>query len=188
MSTTARNLGSDAGGEDEPLPALGNGKVVVEMTAPTAAGPASEREERSLGAPGREPLGRFRRRLDRIKGLPDPDIVAGAPTDEAELRLELMLLREENARLKSARHRPASTGTAIDRVRMLTDADGDTVDDAVAILSECLAIREGLEQTCTEVQAAMEAVRRRLALLTEGIAGAAADELPGADATSSFSA
>ena len=53
------------------------------------------------GAPSR-----FRRRLERFRGAAgDTDGFTGSD-DEAELKLQLMLLREENARLKSTRHQP----------------------------------------------------------------------------------
>jgi hypothetical protein len=79
-----------------------------------------------------EPGSRFRRRLERFKGLAESHELPGSLDDEAEMRLQLMLLREENARLKAARHQPPSLGTAIDRVRMLSTpaTEAEQADDA----------------------------------------------------------
>ncbi len=176
-------------------PALSNGatdsEVVVEFSAPSAAvGARSEHPDGSLGAPGREPFGRFRRSFERIKGLPDADAAPGSIGDEAELKLQLMLLREENARLKAARHQPPSTGSAIDRVRLLSasTANDDLLDDASALLSECLMIREGLDQACAEIQSAISAVRERLLALTLTIEGQPQEEISEDGAASRFSA
>jgi hypothetical protein len=138
----------------------------------------------------REPFGRFRRRFERIKGLPTPHEEPLALGGEAELKLQLMLLREENARLKSARHQPASPGSVIDRVRVLaaSGAEGDALDDAWGVLSECLAIREGLDQVCAEIQHAIDRVRERLAALTLSGEDEPAEIESGADAASSFPA
>ncbi|MGH2856143.1 MAG: hypothetical protein ACRDMJ_01515 [Solirubrobacteraceae bacterium] len=125
----------------------------------------------------REAFGRFRRRFDRIRALPDLGAESSSPDDEAELEIKVMLLHEENARLKSARHRPSDFGSAIDRARVLSladaqaeaeaeaDADAERLDDAWAVLSECMAIREGLDQVCAELQGAIETVRERLSTL-----------------------
>jgi len=107
---------------------------------------------------------RFRRRLERFRGaVTDPDGLSDSD-DEAELRLQLILLREENTRLKAARHQPAGPGSAIDRVRSLTDTAraGDVLDDTFSLIGECLTVREGLDQVCLEVGAALDAVRGRL--------------------------
>jgi hypothetical protein len=125
-----------------------------------------------------------------MKGLADGEALPGSFGDEAEMRLQLMLLREENARLKAARHQPPSTGTAIDRVRLLAaaSADGDMVDDASALLSDCLMIREGLDQACAEIQGAITAVRERLSALTLSLDTPLHEAVSDADAASSFSA
>lgn len=170
--------------------AAGDREVVVELGAHSAAsGTGAERPDGSRGALGREPFGRFRRRLERMKGLPDDDL-PGSLGDEPELRLQLMLLREENARLKAARHQPPSTGTAIDHVRLLAAAtpDGDMLDDASALLSDALMIREGLDQACAEIQSAIRAVRERLSALTLSPETPLHEAVSEADGASSFSA
>ena len=106
----------------------------------------------------------FRRRLERFRGTESDRDGFESSDDEAELKLQLLLLREENARLKSARHQPASPGTAIDRVRVLATSanEGEALDDAFSLLGDCLTIRESLDQVCVEIQAALDAVRDRL--------------------------
>ena len=101
-----------------------------------------------------------------------------------------MLLREENARLKAARYQPPSAGSAIDRVRLLTspEHEGEMLDDAWALLSDCLAIREGLDQVCVEIQSAMASVRDRLSALTVSIESATEGVEPEADAAGRISA
>jgi hypothetical protein len=163
--------------------------VVIELDIP-GIDTAAEPREQPLTPPEQEPLSRFRRRLERFKGLSDGDLAAGSLDDESELKLQVMLLREENARLKAARYQPSSPGTAIDRVRLLAspESDGELLDDAWALLSDCLTIREGLDQAAAEVQAAMTAVRNRLSMLTVSIESAARGVEPGADAAGRISA
>jgi hypothetical protein len=112
----------------------------------------------------REPLGRFRRaRADAHPAAGD-----NAAQDEIALKLQVMLLSEENARLKAERHRPSDIGTLIDQMRELGDQEGpgEVLDEAWTMLSECLVIRQGLEQACAEIQAAIAGVRQRLGSLT----------------------
>jgi hypothetical protein len=111
----------------------------------------------------------FRRRLERFRGaVSDPDGFSNSD-GEAELKLQLVLLREENTRLKAARHQPAGPGSAIDRVRSLTDTAraGDALDDTFSLIGECLAVREGLDQVCLEIGTALDAVRGRLQEIAE---------------------
>ena len=166
----------------------GDGEL-VQLPAPNGAVGADHPAPGAEPDPdGREPFGRFRRRFERIKGVPEPDGEPIALGGEAELKLQLMLLREENARLKSARHQPASAGTVIDRARLLTTSsdDGDGLDDAWTVLSECLAIREGLDQVCAEIQSAIDGIRERLATLTLALERDAGGHESGADATATF--
>jgi hypothetical protein len=176
VSERAGGTASGGDGELVQLPAVGNGSV-----EPGTAGDATRPEDR-------EPFGRFRRRFERIKGVPEPDAEPFALGGEAELKLQLMLLREENARLKSARHQPASPGSVIDRARVLavSNDDADALDDAWTVLSECLAIREGLDQVCAELQNAIDGVRQRLASLTLNLEREGGEHESGADAASTF--
>jgi hypothetical protein len=111
-----------------------------------------------------ERSGRFR----RVRGDAHPTAGDTAAQDELALKLQVMLLSEENARLKAERHRPSDIGTLIDQMRELGDQEGpgEVLDEAWTMLSECLVIREGLEQACTEIQAAIAGVRERLGSLT----------------------
>jgi hypothetical protein len=92
----------------------------------------------------------------------------GALDEEEALKLQVMLLSEENARLKAARHRPSDVGTLIDQMRLLAagEGEGEVLDEAWTMLSECLVIREGLDRACLEIQSAIGDVRNRLAALT----------------------
>jgi hypothetical protein len=114
--------------------------------------------------PGREGFGRFR----RARGDAHPAPRDSAAPDELALQLQVMLLSEENARLKADRHRPSDVGTLIDQMRELGDQEGpgEVLDEAWTMLSECLVIRQGLEQACAEIQVAIAGVRERLGSLT----------------------
>jgi len=140
---------------------------VLEMSVTTAEAAPGGADDEFNG----EPASRFRRRLERFKGLAETHELPGSLDDEAELRLQLMLLREENARLKAARHQPPSPGTAIDRVRMLSTpaTEAEQADDAWSVLADCLVIRESLDQACVEIQRAISAVRDRLDGITDRI-------------------
>jgi hypothetical protein len=99
-----------------------------------------------------------------------------------------MLLREEVARLRTERHRPADIGTLIDQLRHLTAENGEAEmqDEVWSLLADVMVIREGLEQTCIELESAVGAVRRRLRGLSvklddDGLApGAVTARLPSA--------
>jgi hypothetical protein len=137
--------------------------------APTTSGAttlqASGAPDRSPSAElAREPVGRFR----RSRGDAHPAPGDTAAQDEIALQLQVMLLSEENARLKAERHRPSDIGTLIDQMRELGDQEGpgEVLDEAWTMLSECLVIRQGLEQACAEIQVAIAGVRERLGSLT----------------------
>jgi hypothetical protein len=122
-----------------------------------------------------QPFGRFRRNSVRASGEAqrhDEEL-----DEEADLQLQVMLLREENARLKAGRHRPSDVGTMIDELRLVaSEEEGDLLDDAWSLLSECLVIREGLAQACVEIENAVGSVRQRLATLVVRIEGLARDD------------
>jgi hypothetical protein len=106
-----------------------------------------------------EPRRRFGRRGDRD----------GEPANDADsfeaVRAELMLLREENARLKAARHQRADVSRLIGRARSLAAAelDRDSVsDDVEQLLVEGLLIRESLMEICQEIERAMVAFEGKL--------------------------
>ena len=139
-------------------------EVVVEIT--TAGGAIDS--ERPVGRVESEPFARFRRRLERFRGVAEEEEFTGSLDDEDDLRLQVMLLREENAWLKAARHKPADAGSMIDRMRLLAQPDerAQLLDESWSVLGDCLALREGLDQACVEIQAAIKSVRERLSTLT----------------------
>jgi hypothetical protein len=108
------------------------------------------------------------RRFWRARGETHPVSGDNAAQEEIALQLQVMLLSEENARLKSERRRPSDVGTLIDQMRELGDQEGpgEVLDEAWTMLSECLVIRQGLEQACAEIQVAIAGVRERLGSLT----------------------
>lgn len=152
----------------------GESDQVVEIAAVEIAAPETELDsvsgpETETLDPGQaQPFARFRRRIERFRGDADTQYLPDGLDDVGELRVQLMLLREENARLKASRYQPASAGTAIDSVRRLANAatEAEAQDDAWSLLGECLVIREGLDQTCAEIQGAISSVRDRLAAIT----------------------
>jgi len=114
-----------------------------------------------------EPFQGFKRRLERARGLIEEQEFAASVEREDDLRLKVMLLQEENARLKAARHKPADPGSLIEEMRLLVDSSAvaELLDETWSVLGECLALREGLDRACIEIQAAMTSVRERLSML-----------------------
>lgn len=105
-----------------------------------------------------EPRRRFRRRADRGEEM-------GEPESFAAVRAELLLLREENARLKASQHQRADVSRLIGRARSLAAAepDRDSVsDDVEQLLVEGLLIRESLLEICQEVERSMVAFEGKL--------------------------
>jgi hypothetical protein len=102
---------------------------------------------------------------------------AGVAESLASVHAELVLLREENARLKAAQHRRADVSRLLERARSLpsaaTDRDG-TSDDTAQLLFDGLVIRESLLEICREIERAMVAFEAKLdALATMAIDGPA---------------
>jgi hypothetical protein len=101
---------------------------------------------------------RFRRRRTGPGGP-----AAGDPA--AEMHAELVLLREENARLKAARHQLPSFGNVVGQMRSLPAVDDgaeDAADEAAEMLAEVSVMRESLLEVCAELTLAMASVRARL--------------------------
>lgn len=104
---------------------------------------------------------RLRRRLARLR----LDRKPGSTVDDAsDVRLELMLLREQNLRLLSDRHRPFDLGTLIDQLRHRMGASCEVTsdDEAWALLGEYLLLRENLDMVIAELDAAIGHVRAQL--------------------------
>jgi len=136
----------------------------VVVTIPTSV---IAQRQRAAAEGHREPLTHFRRSHERFRGIVEDDGFSKSVDDEDELKLQVVLLREENARLSAALYKPADPGTLIDHVRMLSARSeaSDVLDETWSILGECLALREGLDQACVEIQAAIGSVRERLGSL-----------------------
>jgi uncharacterized small protein (DUF1192 family) len=107
---------------------------------------------------------------------------SGETAAMGELETELALLREENARLKVERHRPADAGHVIERMRSLRQESPAEQRDGAApraaeaqMIAECLAVRDGLMEACQEVQQAMQGIRSKLGALAGDIQHRAGD-------------
>jgi hypothetical protein len=85
------------------------------------------------------------------------------------LRSELLLLREENARLKTAPHRGPDVGELLGRARAIShveaDDDAGIADETTRVLIEGLVIRESLLELCQEIERTMVAFQARLGAL-----------------------
>jgi hypothetical protein len=116
---------------------------------------------------------RARRRFGRMGSLSD-DERAGLGEPVASMHAELLLLREENARLKAAQHRRADVSRLLDRARSLPTAAADrdgASDDTAQLLFDGLVIRESLLEICREIERAMVAFEAKL----DALASAAVD-------------
>ena len=89
---------------------------------------------------------------------------AGADAIEEALA-ELVLLREENARLKASRHQPPSFDRVVNDVRALPgggEGAEDVADGVLEILTELSVLRESLLEVCRDLESALASVRVRL--------------------------
>jgi hypothetical protein len=106
---------------------------------------------------------RIRRRARRAdRPLPG----GGADAEElAMLHAELVLLREENARLRGAQDQRHDLLHLLDRARALpaTARGAEALgDDAAQLLIDGLVVRESLLEICAEIERAMVAFSARL--------------------------
>lgn len=84
---------------------------------------------------------------------------------------ELILLREENARLKAERHRVPNMDTLVETVRGIAAASAvaeNKGDDAWDVLTEAMVMREILMDVCREMERCMLALQHRLRPLEPG--------------------
>jgi hypothetical protein len=116
---------------------------------------------------------RPRRRFRRDAGTLDGDGRTADGEPLASIHAELVLLREENARLKAAQHRRADISRLLDRARSLPAATADSggaSDDTAQLLFDGLVIRESLLEICREIERAMVAFQAKLdALATAAV-------------------
>jgi hypothetical protein len=88
-----------------------------------------------------------------------------AADSRAALEAEVVLLREENARLKAARHKPHNVESMPERTRSLRSEEldrGDLADETAQILVKGLVIRESLIEICHEIERSMVLFEARL--------------------------
>jgi hypothetical protein len=81
------------------------------------------------------------------------------------LNAEIILLREENARLKAAAHEGPGLGKLLEHARDLPatlEGRENMGDEAAEMLVEGLVIRAALFEVCDEIQASMAEVKARL--------------------------
>ena len=103
-----------------------------------------------------------RRRFRRAR---PGDIDAGMSEALASVHAEVLLLREENSRLKAAQHHRTDISRLLGRARSLPSAevDHDSIeDDSAQLLVDGLVIRESLLEICQEIERSMVAFEARL--------------------------
>jgi hypothetical protein len=107
---------------------------------------------------------------------------ADVPDDSlAELHAELVLLREENARLKAAEHKGPDIDGLLTRARSLSatrDDDAGVADETERVLVEGLVIRESLLEICRQIERVMISFEARLRALPGGQDAEAALQAP----------
>jgi hypothetical protein len=147
---------------------------------------SAEHEPRSAedepGAPtvGGTDAGAGRARARRRFGRTRPMAAEDGAHDEslAGLHAEVVLLREENARLKALRHQAADIGRLLNRARSVrsTQADLESVtDDTAQMLVDGLVIRESLLEICQEIERTMVAFQAQLHALAPPVGEQAAN-------------
>ncbi len=97
--------------------------------------------------------------------------VEGEDESLSELRSELVLLREENARLKAAEHKGPDIEGLLTRARSLSAARDDEAgmaDETTKVLVEGLVIRESLLEICRQIERVMISFEARLRALPGG--------------------
>lgn len=112
-----------------------------------------------MSAPGAR-----KRRFQRPAGGPP-----GAAESRAALEAEVVLLREENARLKAARHQQHDVGQLLERTRSMRTQEldrGNLADETAQMLVEGLVIRESLLEICNEIERSMVVFEARLEALS----------------------
>jgi hypothetical protein len=120
-----------------------------------------------------------RRRFRRAR---PGDIDAGMSEALASVHAEVLLLREENSRLKAAQHHRADISRLLGRARSLPSAevDHDSIeDDSAQLLVDGLVIRESLLEICQEIERSMVAFEARLNALATAAGDRASTQVAG---------
>jgi hypothetical protein len=137
--------------------------------------PEDAAEPRAGGHEDDDRQPRARRRFRRPRPVDGQERALEAEPPNA-LEAEVLLLREENARLKAAQHQRADIGRLLDRARSLPSADFDSQsmsDDTAQMLVDGLVIRESLMEICQQIERAMVAFEARLNALASPVADGA---------------
>jgi hypothetical protein len=103
------------------------------------------------------------RRFKRRSAASSPD--GATPQSWQEALAELVLLREENARLSTAAHQPPSLGRLIGQARSVGTGQrsrDDSDDEAAQMFVEGVVLRETLLEVCRELERSIAAVKARL--------------------------
>ncbi|HTE59290.1 MAG TPA: hypothetical protein VK631_03010 [Solirubrobacteraceae bacterium] len=87
---------------------------------------------------------------------------AASPDSNAALEAEVVLLREENARLKAARHQPDDASERTRSLRFEELDRANLADETAQMLVEGLVIRESLIEICREIERSMVVFEARL--------------------------
>lgn len=123
---------------------------------------------------------RPRRRFGRGRPVPTEDNGHGETL--ASLHAEVVLLREENARLKAQRHKETDVASLLGRARSVRSATENlesVTDDTAQMLVDGLVIRESLLEICQEIERSMVAFQAKLNALALPDAGDADEAASG---------
>ena len=103
-----------------------------------------------------------------VDELSSPWAPCGTPAEETDLRATLWRLQEENLRLRSERNGGGTRAEAVVRLRHGSARQNpeELTDEAWSALAEAIATREALDQATREIDAAIDAIRDRIARLT----------------------
>lgn len=140
--------------------ALGPAQQDVARATPSAALPAAQ-------AGRRQWLAKMSLRRNG-RGLVANGMSSALPATDAIL--EMTLLREENLRLKSERHRPADLGVLIDRLRFVASPELaiEDPDEGWTLLADCYTLQHSLAQAQRELRATITSLRSQLSDLDGG--------------------
>jgi hypothetical protein len=115
-----------------------------------------------------DPMQAEPQRRRRFRRQDDQPVVADEAPPLNALLAEIILLREENARLKASEHELPGLGSLLRRARSLPatlTVDEDRGDEAAHVLAEAMVLRESLLGACQEIIGSLQAVEAKLRVL-----------------------
>jgi hypothetical protein len=115
-----------------------------------------------------DPMQAEPQRRRRFRRQDDQPVVADEAPPLNALLAEIILLREENARLKASEHELPGLGSLLRRARSLPatlTVDEDRGDEAAHVLAEAMVLRESLLGACQEIIGSLQAVEGKLRVL-----------------------